>query len=132
MAFKCILVTPDQQLLDLEITQAIVPAYDGLMGILTHRAPIMAKLGIGPLRIDTADGKSQHFFIDGGIAQMKENTLTILTTQAKPASEIDARQAADEYTAAVALRGTSPQELDARQTAIQLAQAKQAVAAKAR
>ena len=39
MAFKCIIVTPEQQALDESATQAIVPAWDGQVGILTDRAP---------------------------------------------------------------------------------------------
>lgn len=43
MAFKCVVVTPEQQLLDESLTQAIIPAYDGLLGILTDRAPPAGK-----------------------------------------------------------------------------------------
>ena len=44
MAFQCIIVTPEQQVLDESVTQAIIPAHDGLLGILTDRAPLLAKL----------------------------------------------------------------------------------------
>lgn len=130
MAFQCILLTPEQQLLSAEVTQAILPAHDGLMGILTDRAPIMVKLGIGPLRVDLPDGKKSFFFVDGGLAQMKENVLTILTSSAMPASEIDARAAEEEYTAALARQAVSPQELDQREADLQRARAKQALTTK--
>ena len=79
MAFSCVVVTPEQQLLDESLTQAIIPASDGLLGILTNRAPVLAKLAKGPLRLDLASGQRRLFSIDGGIAQMKDNKLTILT-----------------------------------------------------
>jgi F-type H+-transporting ATPase subunit epsilon len=79
MAFSCVLVTPEQQLLDESLTQAIIPAADGLLGILSNRAPLLAKLGKGPLKLDLASGQTRRFQIDGGIAQMKDNKLTILT-----------------------------------------------------
>jgi len=79
MAFKCVVVTPEQQLLDESLTQAIIPAYDGLLGILTDRASLLAKLGKGPLRLDLASGQRRTYEITGGIAQMKDNRLTILT-----------------------------------------------------
>jgi F-type H+-transporting ATPase subunit epsilon len=85
MAFQCVVVTPEQQLIDESLTQAIIPAEDGLLGILTHRAPLLAKLGKGPLRLDLASGKRQVFQVSGGIAQMKNNRLTILTHSAKSA-----------------------------------------------
>jgi F0F1-type ATP synthase epsilon subunit len=84
MAFQCVLVTPEQQLMDESLTQAIIPAEDGLLGILTHRAPLLAKLGKGPLRLDLASGQRKLFRIQGGIAQMKDNRLTILTQTATP------------------------------------------------
>ena len=82
MAFRCTVVTPEKQAFEASITQAIVPAHDGLIGILTHRAPLLVKLGIGPLRLDLPDGKKTHFLIDGGVAQMKDDKLTILTEAA--------------------------------------------------
>jgi F-type H+-transporting ATPase subunit epsilon len=81
MSFKCVIVTPEQQVLDETITQAILPAHDGLIGILTGRAPLLVKLGKGPLRVDLAGG-SRSFRIDGGVAQMKDNLLTVLTQNA--------------------------------------------------
>src|SRR4051794_26888328 len=90
MAFQCVLVTPEQQVLDESITQAIVPAHDGQVGILTGRSPLLVKLGTGALRVDLASGQRRFFFVDGGVAQMKDNKLTILSTDAAPASAIDA------------------------------------------
>jgi len=84
MAFQCVVVTPEQQVLDESLTQAIIPAEDGLLGILTQRAPLLAKLGKGPLRLDLASGQKKMFRIEGGIAQMKDNRLTILTQVATP------------------------------------------------
>jgi F-type H+-transporting ATPase subunit epsilon len=83
MAFSCVVVTPEQQVLDESLAQAIIPASDGLLGILTDRAPLLARLGKGPLRLDLASGQTRTLQIDGGVAQMKDNKLTILTLAAK-------------------------------------------------
>ncbi len=128
MAFKCIVITPEQQLLSQDIAQAIIPAHDGLMGILTGRAPIMVRLGIGPLRIDFQDGKKSFYFVDGGLAQMKYDTLTILTPSATLASEIDGQKAAEEYAAALAIKATTPRAQEDRERSLQRARAKQAMA----
>jgi F-type H+-transporting ATPase subunit epsilon len=82
MAFRCVVVTPEQETLNETISQAILPAHDGMIGILTGRAPLLVKLGKGPLRIDLATGQSRTYQINGGIAQMKGDNLTVLTTQA--------------------------------------------------
>lgn len=68
------------------------PAHDGEMGILCKRAPLVCKLGTGPLRVEGADAK-HLLFIDGGFAQMLGDELTILTSQARPAAELDAAAA---------------------------------------
>jgi F-type H+-transporting ATPase subunit epsilon len=93
MAFQCTIVTPEQQILDESINQAIIPGYDGMIGILTDRSPLLTKLGTGTLRVDRAGGQQSYFFVEGGVAQMKDNKLTILTTQAIPAAQIDAESA---------------------------------------
>jgi F-type H+-transporting ATPase subunit epsilon len=85
MSFQCVVVTPEQELLDLKCKQVILPAEDGLLGILTDRAPMLARLGKGPLRIDPESGGTQNFKIEGGVAQMKSNKLTILTQKAEKA-----------------------------------------------
>jgi len=128
MAFRCTIVTPEEQVLDESLTQAILPAHDGLLGILTDRAPLLAKLGQGPLRVDLAAGGSRHFYIEGGIAQMKDNNLTILTNEATPANEIDAEAARAEYNEAVARRITDAHSFDDRQKQMARAKAKQELA----
>ncbi len=129
MAFQCVIVTPEQQVMDRAVTQAIIPAHDGLMGILTDRAPLLAKLGLGPLRIDTADGQSLVFLIDGGIAQMKDNHLTILTSEATATSELNAEEGRAEYAEASARRITDPTSQSDRQRSMQKARLKQELAA---
>ena len=129
MSFQCVIVTPEQQLLDETATQAIVPAHDGLVGILTGRAPLLVKLGLGPLRIDLPGGKSQEFLVDGGVAQMKDNRLTVLTNAAWAPDEIDAETARAEYAEANARIPTDDKSRKDRDRALRRARAKQALAA---
>jgi F-type H+-transporting ATPase subunit epsilon len=130
MAFQCTIVTPEAQALDESIQQAILPAHDGLIGILTDRAPLLVKLGVGPLRVDMSGGQQRYFLVDGGVAQMKDNKLTVLTTVATPASEIDAATARAEYAEAVARRPTDAQTAEARQHQMDRARAAEAIAGK--
>ena len=125
MAFQVVLVTPEQQVLDESATHAIVPAHDGELGILSGRAPLLVKLGIGILRLDLTGGQKRAFFIDGGIAQVKDNRLTIVTTEARTASEVDPEEARAEAAEAAAQRVMDDQAFEARQRAMQRARAKQ-------
>ena len=130
MAFQCVVVTPERQLLDESITQAIVPGHDGLVGILTDRAPLLMKMGLGPMRLDHANGSKSFYFVEGGVAQMKDNKLTILTNEATPASEIDAETARAEFAEASARRGTDEKTTADREQQMARARAKMELAGK--
>ncbi len=130
MAFQCTIVTPEQQALDEKVEQVILPAHDGLVGILTDRAPLLVKLGVGPLRVDLAGGRQQFFLVDSGVAQMKENKLTVLTTVATPAADLNAEAARAEYAEAEAQRATEPKAAADRQRRMERARAAQQLAGK--
>ncbi|MBX3375759.1 MAG: F0F1 ATP synthase subunit epsilon [Phycisphaeraceae bacterium] len=98
-SFRCRLITPVAQVLDEQAVSAVVPAWDGLFGVLPNRAPIVAKLGLGELQIKFADsdkgkGGSRSFLVEDGFVQMVDNKLTILAAKAIPTeslSESDAQ-----------------------------------------
>ena len=130
MSFQCTVVTPEAQAFDQTVTQVILPAHDGLVGILTGRAPLLVMLGTGPLRIDLADNSRREFFVEGGVAQMKDNKLTILTNEAVAAGDIDAEAARAEYAEASARVATDEKAYQDRQRQLQRARAKQELAKK--
>lgn len=113
-SFRCKLITPEAQVLDAPLTAAVLPVWDGSMGILPGRAPIVAKLGTGELRLDfapstsssgsTSPGGTQSFYVDGGFAQMVGNTLTILASTAISAESLTEAQAQAEVAEAEARR----------------------------
>ncbi|MEM1012302.1 MAG: F0F1 ATP synthase subunit epsilon, partial [Planctomycetota bacterium] len=69
-----------------QVRGVVLPAHDGLVGILTGRAPMLVKLGTGELRAEVTSGTSRQFSISGGVAQMKDNKLVVLTEQATEAT----------------------------------------------
>ena len=132
MAFQCTIVTPEQQLLDQSVVQVILLAHDGQIGILTSRAPLLVKLGLGKLTIELAGGKTQTYLVDGGIAQMKSNKLTVLTTSAWEPKDLDAASARKEYDEALAATPTDTKGLDERQRKLNRAKLKQELAGSAK
>ena len=86
--FHCTVVTPEKAVLDCEAEFVALPAWDGEVGILRHRAPLMVKLGIGVLRV-TTDEATHELAIDGGFAEMVDNKLSILTEHAHFAKDLD-------------------------------------------
>lgn len=113
--FHCSVITPERALLEADATFVAFPAHDGEVGILKNHAPLLYKLGIGVLRVETPTEK-HAFFVDGGFAQMVENRLTLLTQYASPVAEID-RAAAEKARE----EAQSAENGDARQRAQQRA-----------
>ena len=132
MSFQVIIVTPEQQVLDETVSQVILPAHDGKVGILTDRAPLLVKLGQGSLQLDQSGGntagKSRLFYVEGGIAQMKDNNLTVLTQVALPVEEINAETARAEFAEATAARITDQKSFDDRQRRLHRARSMQGLA----
>lgn len=128
MAFHCTVVTPEQQVLDADVSQAILPAHDGLMGLLTDRSPLLVKLGVGPLRLDLPNNEKAYYLLDGGVAQMLGNKLTIVTERAFASNEIDYEAASAEYAAARAKVPQSPADKAKIEHDLAVAQGKQKLA----
>jgi F-type H+-transporting ATPase subunit epsilon len=112
--FKASLITPEAILLEASVVFAQIPAHDGLVGILEKRAPLLAKMGTGVLRLDTAPNVSQRFLVSGGYAQMKGDELTILTTEAIPAKQITQETIAGEQAKLAQLKGTDLKAMEQR------------------
>jgi F-type H+-transporting ATPase subunit epsilon len=135
MSFQVVIVTPEQQVLDETVTQAILPAHDGQIGVLTGRAPLLVKLGQGPLQLDLAGGAggrggaSRRFYVEGGIAQMKDNHLTVVTQMAVPAEEISADTARAELAEATAQVATDEKTQEDRNRRLNRARIMQELAA---
>ena len=119
-SFQCTVITPERKVLECDATFVAFPAHDGEMGVLTRRAPLVCMLGIGALRVETADEK-HLMFIDGGFAQVVHNRLTILTEQARIPEDLDAATAEQALVEARAMKITDEASFTARDNAIQRA-----------
>jgi F-type H+-transporting ATPase subunit epsilon len=85
---QCVVVTPERAVLDEPVDFVALPMYDGELGVLPGRAPLIGRLGPGELR--TRRGEQTHrYYVDGGFAQVKANVVTVLTPRAVPAGEIN-------------------------------------------
>src|SRR5947209_18270410 len=80
---RVLLVTPETTLLDEPVTALRFPLYDGQIGILPGRAPLVGRLGYGELKLTQPDGREASFYIDGGFVQVKRGAVSILTNRAR-------------------------------------------------
>src|SRR5439155_8831360 len=89
---QCVVVTPERAVLDETVDFVALPMYDGELGVLPGRAPLIGRLGYGELR--TRLGNETHrFFVDGGFAQVRANVVTVLTPRALRGDLIDVQAA---------------------------------------
>jgi len=109
-AFTCTVITPEAKSFDGEVKYVAAPLHDGSMGFETGRAPIVAELGYGPLKLTTPDGEESTLFCGGGFVQMQDDTLTVLTPECKPADEIDKADAQAQLDAARAEKAAGETE----------------------
>ena len=78
--FKVEIVNPEKSFLTKEdVTEAIVPAYEGEMGILKDHISIISFLKPGIIKI-RAKSEDQKYFVEDGIIEFKDNNLSILTS----------------------------------------------------
>ena len=107
--FECTVLTPERAVLKTSATFVAIPAHDGEIGIMYSRAPLLCRLGVGIVRMDTTEGP-QRLFIDAGFAQMLDNRLSILTESAAAADEIDVNAERAAQSEANARRPITPEE----------------------
>lgn len=85
---RCSIVTPSEAFFDGTASYVSVPSWDGQVGIMAGRSPLLCRLGIGVLTLKT-DGGEERILIDGGFAQMTGDELTILTERAERSDDLD-------------------------------------------
>ena len=63
--FRCVLMTPEGKVFDCRPGQIILPAHDGLIGILRNHAPMLCELGSGILEVRDIAGAGHERIPDG-------------------------------------------------------------------
>jgi F0F1-type ATP synthase epsilon subunit len=93
--FTCTLITPAGRLLDCAATSVILPAHDGQVGILHDHMPMLCQLGLGQMNVTVAPAEGDRsgsavplsFFIDGGLALVAVNSVTVVAYEAASLQE---------------------------------------------
>ena len=91
-SLQCVVVTPERAILDEPVDFVALPMYDGELGVLPGRAPLIGRLGYGELRLRHG-ATTRRFFVDGGFAQVRSNVVTVLTPRAIRGEDIDVQSA---------------------------------------
>ena len=87
--FKIEIVNPEKSFLVKEdVSEVVVPAFEGEMGILKDHISIISFLKPGIIKIFSKSG-NEEFYIEDGIVEFKNNNLSILTSSILNLSEIN-------------------------------------------
>ena len=125
---KCVVVTPERVVLDEEAEFVALPMYDGELGVLPGRAPLIGRLGPGELRVRQGE-TTRRCFVDGGFAEVRNDVVTVLTPRALKVEEIDVAAARAALEAAHDVAPT-PEAQAARQKAQERARAQLRIVAR--
>ena len=78
--FKIEIVNPDKSFLSKEdVTEVVVPAFEGEIGILKDHISIISFLKPGIIKI-YSKSEEEKFYVEDGIIEFKNNNLSVLTS----------------------------------------------------
>ena len=87
--FKVEIVNPEKSFLAKDdVSEVIVPAFEGEMGILKDHISIISFLKPGIIKILSKSG-DENYYVEDGIIEFKNNNLSILTSSIYNLSEFD-------------------------------------------
>ena len=87
--FKLEIVNPEKSFLSKEdVSEVVVPAFEGEMGILKDHISIISFLKPGILKVFSKSGE-EKYYVEDGIIEFKENTLSVLTSSIFSLDKID-------------------------------------------
>ncbi len=87
--FKVEIVNPEKSFLTKEdVTEVVVPAFEGEMGILKDHISIISFLKPGVIKI-YSKSEENKYFVEDGIVEFKDNNLSILTSSIYNIADLD-------------------------------------------
>ena len=72
------IISPDKNIFSGNSDSVVVPAVDGLLGILENHAPLISTLTAGNVEVKDEKGATQAFSIKGGVVEVLSNKVVIL------------------------------------------------------
>ena len=87
--FKVEIVNPEKSFLVKEdVSEVIVPAFEGEIGILKDHISIISFLKPGIIKILSKSG-DENYYVEDGIVEFKNNNLSILTSSIFNLTDLD-------------------------------------------
>ncbi|MCL2116798.1 MAG: ATP synthase F1 subunit epsilon [Planctomycetaceae bacterium] len=123
---KCLVVTPEETVLDVDATFVALPLYDGEIGIAENHTPLVGRLGYGELRISrdknvTSDVTS--YYVEGGFVEVLNNTVSLLTNKAVPLGSLNLQESQAELESALKKTVQTEEQLHLKEQTVAAARA---------
>lgn len=110
---QLVVVTPETTLLDEKVTSVRFPLFDGQLGVLPGRFPLVGRLGVGELRLVSGIGE-RSYFVDGGFVQVRGLSVTVLTPRCLLADEIQVDLVAKDLEESLGRPASTDEAIDTR------------------
>ncbi len=127
---RCIVVTPEQTVRDGLAEFVALTLFDGEIGIAAGHAPMIGRLGSGEMRITHEEG-IDRYYLEGGFVEVLGNVVSILTSRAIPAEELDEAICREQLTTARTREAHTPELQEAREQTVTRTRAQLRVARRA-
>ena len=99
--FKLEIVNPEKSFLSKDgVSEVVVPAFEGEMGILKDHISIISFLKPGLVRVFESGSNEETYYVEDGIIEFKNNCLSILTSNIFDIKKIDKKVIRDSLTKA--------------------------------
>ena len=86
--FALEILTPSRKVFSDEVSEVLLPAYDGETGVLPEHGDFVGVLGTGALKI-VRNGNDFWYMVSTGIYEIKKGKLTVFADIAESAREVD-------------------------------------------
>ena len=87
--FKIEIINPEKSFLTREdVTEVVIPSFEGEMGILKDHISIISFLKPGIIKLFSKSGE-ENFYVEDGIIEFKNNNLSILTSSISNINEME-------------------------------------------
>ena len=83
------LVTPARVMVQQAVEMVVAPGVEGLFGVLPRHAPLLADLTRGVIELHQNGKVSDRYMIDGGLADVSGEGVTILAERAIHLDSVD-------------------------------------------
>jgi F-type H+-transporting ATPase subunit epsilon len=128
---QCIVVTPERTVRDEPAEFVAVTLFDGELGIAPGHTPLLGRLGFGEMRI-TRSEHTDRYYVEGGFVEVLDDVVTVLTSRAIKAEQIDEEVSRELLASALAKEAHTPETMAVRDRAVAQSRAQIQVAGRAK